>query len=85
MKHLVPCIALVISITAPVRASSMPERPSSTSRRSIAGAGQRQYAQPSADKIKTRVHARAMALADDRKQLAIVVVDSCMMPRDVAR
>ncbi len=32
-------------------------------------------------KINTRVHARALALSDGKTQLAIVVVDSCMMPR----
>ena len=35
----------------------------------------------SVDKIKTRIHARALALADGKVQIAIVVVDSCMMPR----
>ena len=35
----------------------------------------------SADKVKTPVHARAIALDDGRQRLAIVVVDSCMMPR----
>ena len=35
----------------------------------------------SIDKIKNRIHARAVALADDKIQVAIVVVDSCMMPR----
>jgi ribosomal protein L10 len=35
------------------------------------------------DKIKTRVNARAYALSDGRNQLAIVVVDSCMMSRPV--
>ncbi len=35
----------------------------------------------SLDKINTRVHARAIALADDKEQIAIVVVDSCMMTR----
>jgi hypothetical protein len=35
----------------------------------------------SVDKIKTRIHARAVALGDDREQLVIVVVDSCMMTR----
>lgn len=33
------------------------------------------------DKIKTRVNARSIVLADDRMQAAIVVVDSCMMGR----
>jgi hypothetical protein len=32
-------------------------------------------------KIKTRVHARALALADGKTRVVIVVVDSCMMPR----
>ncbi|MCB1233052.1 MAG: hypothetical protein KDN19_22595, partial [Verrucomicrobiae bacterium] len=35
----------------------------------------------SADQVKTRVNARAIAIADDDTTLAIVVVDSCMMPR----
>lgn len=33
------------------------------------------------DKIKTRVHARALVVADERSQVALVVVDSCMMGR----
>ncbi len=37
----------------------------------------------SADKIKTRIHARALAFADGREQLVIVVVDSCMMTREL--
>lgn len=32
-------------------------------------------------KVNTRVHARAIALADGKEQLVIVVVDSCMMGR----
>lgn len=32
-------------------------------------------------KIKTRIHARAIVLADGKSQIAIVVVDSCMLPR----
>lgn len=35
----------------------------------------------SVDKVNTRVNARALALADGREQIAIVVVDSCMMGR----
>ena len=35
----------------------------------------------SVDKVNTRVNARAIALADGREQIAIVVVDSCMMGR----
>ncbi len=35
----------------------------------------------SLDQIKTRVNARALVLADDQSQIAIVVVDSCMMGR----
>ena len=35
----------------------------------------------SLDKIKTRVNARAIVLVDDKSQIAIVVVDSCMMGR----
>ncbi len=34
-----------------------------------------------ADKIRTRLHARALALTDGREQAVIVVVDSCMLPR----
>src|SRR4051794_32211985 len=37
----------------------------------------------SVDKIGTRVHARAIAMADGREQLVIVVVDSCMMTREL--
>lgn len=35
----------------------------------------------SADKVKTPVTARAIVLDDGRQRLAIVIVDSCMMPR----
>lgn len=35
----------------------------------------------SADKVKTNVNARALVLDDGKERLAIVVVDSCMMPR----
>src|SRR6056297_129003 len=35
----------------------------------------------SAKQVKTRVNARALALDDGRERIAIVVVDSCMMPR----
>lgn len=35
----------------------------------------------SLDKVKTRVHARAIVFADSKSQLAIVVVDTCMMGR----
>ncbi len=35
----------------------------------------------SADKVKTKVNARAIVLDDGRERLGIVVVDSCMMPR----
>ena len=35
----------------------------------------------SVDKINTRLHARALALSDGTRKIAIVVVDSCMMPR----
>lgn len=33
------------------------------------------------DRIKTRIHARAIVLAEGKTQVAIVVVDSCMMGR----
>ncbi|MDZ4288996.1 MAG: neutral/alkaline non-lysosomal ceramidase N-terminal domain-containing protein [Prosthecobacter sp.] len=33
------------------------------------------------DKINTRVHARAIVLSDGKQQIALVVVDSCMMGR----
>jgi len=36
----------------------------------------------SADKVKTRVNARAVVLDDGRERIAIVVVDSCMMSRE---
>jgi len=35
----------------------------------------------SADAVKTPVNARAIVLDDGRQRLAIVIVDSCMMPR----
>lgn len=35
----------------------------------------------SADSVKTRVNARSIVVADGEEQLAIVVVDSCMLPR----
>lgn len=35
----------------------------------------------SADQIKTRIHARAIALSDGTTSIAMVVVDSCMLPR----
>jgi len=37
----------------------------------------------SVDRIKTRLYARAVALTDGREQLVIVVVDSCMMTREL--
>jgi len=35
----------------------------------------------SVNKIKTRIHARALALSDGREQVVLVVADSCMMGR----
>jgi len=35
----------------------------------------------SADSVKTRVNARSIVVADGEEQLAILVVDSCMLPR----
>ena len=37
----------------------------------------------SVGKVKTRVNARALALADGREQVVLVVVDSCMMGREL--
>jgi hypothetical protein len=37
----------------------------------------------SVDRIKTRIHARAVALSAGQEQLVIVVVDSCMMTRQL--
>lgn len=37
----------------------------------------------SADKIKTRLNARAIVVTDGKTQAAIVVVDTCMMSRDL--
>src|SRR5687768_10362027 len=34
-----------------------------------------------ADKINDRLHARCLVLDDGRRQVALVVVDSCMVPR----
>ncbi|MGE3312940.1 MAG: LamG-like jellyroll fold domain-containing protein [Limisphaerales bacterium] len=36
----------------------------------------------SVDTVNTRVHARALVLADGQEQIALVVVDSCMLGRD---
>jgi hypothetical protein len=36
-----------------------------------------------ADKVEDRLHARCLVLDDGRTQLAIVIVDSCMLPRDL--
>ncbi|QDU31066.1 Neutral/alkaline non-lysosomal ceramidase [Anatilimnocola aggregata] len=36
-----------------------------------------------ADKIEDRLHARCLVLDDGKNQIAIVVVDSCMMPREL--
>ncbi len=33
------------------------------------------------DKVKSRLHARAFAFSDGRERLAIVIVDTCMLPR----
>lgn len=35
------------------------------------------------DKVEDRLHARCLVLDDGTTQLAIVIVDSCMMPRDL--
>jgi hypothetical protein len=35
------------------------------------------------DKVKTKVHARGIAFSDGKEQLVIVVVDSCMMTREL--
>lgn len=37
----------------------------------------------SVDSVNTRLHARGLALDDGSVRIAIVVVDSCMMPRDL--
>jgi len=34
-----------------------------------------------ADKVEDRLHARCLVLDDGREQIALVIVDSCMMPR----
>ena len=39
----------------------------------------------STDIISTRVNARAIVLDDGQERVAIVVVDSCMMPRPASR
>ena len=36
-----------------------------------------------ADQIRDRLHARCIVLDDGQTRLAIVVVDSCMMPRQL--
>lgn len=37
----------------------------------------------SVSKVKTRVHARAIVIHDDQQQIAIMVVDSCMLPQEL--
>ena len=37
-----------------------------------------------ADKVKTPVNARAIVMDDGKEKIAIVVVDSCMIPKIVA-
>lgn len=37
----------------------------------------------SVSKVKTRVQARAIVIHDDQQQIAIMVVDSCMLPQDL--
>jgi hypothetical protein len=84
MKQFLPCIVLLITMAAPVRAEFK------------AGAAAVDITPPrlpvivngsmlshSVDKIKTRIHARAVALAEGQEQLVIVVVDSCMMTREL--
>src|SRR4051794_31537033 len=41
------------------------------------------FLEATADKINDPPHARAIVLDDGTTRLAIVVVDSCMMPRDL--
>jgi hypothetical protein len=41
------------------------------------------FAEKTAAKVMDRLHARAVVLDDGREKLAIVVVDSCMMPREL--
>jgi hypothetical protein len=40
------------------------------------------FVERTADAIHTRLHARSIYLSDGKTELAIVVVDSCMMPRE---
>lgn len=37
----------------------------------------------SVSKVKTRIQARAIVIQDDQQQIAIMVVDSCMLPQDL--
>lgn len=84
MRHLLVFIALLMGMAMPVRAEFK------------AGAAVVDITPPrlpvlvnggmlsrSVEKIKTRIHARALALADGKEQLVIVVVDSCMMTREL--
>ena len=41
------------------------------------------FLQNSSDQVADPLHARALVLSDGRETLAVVVVDSCMLPRDV--
>ena len=41
------------------------------------------FLEASSDKIDDPLHARSLVLANGRESLAIVIVDSCMVPRDI--
>lgn len=84
MKSLLLCIAVVMTAAAPLRAefkagaAAIDVTPSQLPVLVNGGMLSR-----SIGAINTRVHARAVALADGREQLVLVVVDSCMMNREL--
>jgi hypothetical protein len=84
MKSPLLCIVLVMTAAAPLRAefkagaASIDVTPLRLPVLVNGGMLSR-----SLDAIHSRVHARAIALADGREQLVVVVVDSCMINREL--
>jgi len=84
MKHTLLCVAcLVIAATpsrAEFRAGAVAVDVTPTTLPVLVNGG---MFSRSLEKINTRVHARAISLTDGREQLVLVVVDSCMMQREL--
>ena len=84
MKSHLLCIALVLTAAAPLHAefkagaAAIDVTPAQLPVLVNGGMFSR-----SVGAVNTRVHARAVALADGRERLVIVVVDSCMMSREL--